>query len=131
MPHLDWSDALNLGVEEVDRQHRHLVEIANELLDEVRSENGQKAVDHAIAKLREYTLEHFRSEEEFMNSIGYPEREAHEQEHELLTRQVKKYQKALYQKDVVSVEEVKNFLKEWLIGHILGSDMKIAKFLRS
>jgi hemerythrin-like metal-binding protein len=129
MPKIEWSDSLSLGVERVDDQHKRMVKIANTFLESLRQRSEEAVIRGALRDLREYTVYHFHDEEDFMEHIGYPELEDHRREHEKLKGQVKDYQEKIYRRKNIDVEEVRDFLKDWLLGHILDTDMKIAKFL--
>lgn len=129
MSQIAWDDALLLGVEDVDNQHKQLVKIANSLLDAISSDQGKEALGKAVSWFREYTVFHFNAEEEFMESVGYPKRGEHAQQHMELKEKVKTLQQMLYRKENIAVSEVKQLLYEWLVGHILDSDMDIARYL--
>lgn len=130
MPKLSWSPSLSLGVEAVDKQHQQLVGIANTLIEAVEKGHGQEVVGEVIQSLREYTIRHFHEEEQFMSDIHYPKRAEHLARHVELVRQVKDFQHRLYIKQVVSGEQVKAFLKSWLLEHILRHDLDIGRFVR-
>lgn len=130
-PALRWDRRLSLGVAEIDDQHQALIGYCNDLVKAVRRGQGQKAVAKLMTQLRDYTVRHFTAEEGLMERMGYPELDAHRAVHNQLTKQVKLYQRQLYQQHAPEPAEVRSFLKDWLIGHILGEDLKIAAFLKS
>ena len=131
MAEIKWSDSLSLGVDEIDDQHMHLVDMANNLLLVIKLKKPQKEIRKLITELREYTVIHFADEEAYMEKISFPELEEHRREHKKLTEQVKDYQKTLYHQGEIDPHKVLEFLKTWLINHILTMDMEIAKFLKS
>ncbi len=131
MAEIKWSDSLSLGVDEIDDQHIHLVDMANNLLLVIKLKKPQKEIKKLITELREYTVIHFNDEEAYMEKIGFPELEEHRKEHQKLTERVKTYQKTLYHQYEIDPHEVLAFLKTWLLDHILSMDMDIAKFLKS
>lgn len=130
MARLEWTEALSLGVYRVDSQHMHLVEVANAFLKALEENQGDEAVEETIASLREYTVHHFHDEEDYMKEIRYPGRAEHQMEHNKLVQQVKQFQRDLYKHRGVTPEAMRDFLKEWLIGHIINTDLKIAAWLR-
>ncbi|MBU1003155.1 MAG: bacteriohemerythrin [Proteobacteria bacterium] len=131
MPKLSWSPSLSLGVDIVDKQHQQLVEIANTLIEAVEKGHGQEVVNSVIQSLREYTVHHFHDEEQFMADIHYPKRGEHAAQHAELVRLVKDFQHRLYIKEIISGEQIKAFLKSWLLEHILEHDLDIGQFVRS
>lgn len=128
---LQWSDSLNLGVAEIDNEHKQLLQVANELLDAVAHGRGEDAIERAVAQLREYTVTHFAHEEKYMERIAYPQLQEHVQQHKELTDKVKEFQRARFLQEEVSVDSVKNFLKTWLLEHILVEDMAIGEFAKA
>ncbi|MDP2848764.1 MAG: bacteriohemerythrin [Humidesulfovibrio sp.] len=129
MSELMWSSKLETGVPEIDDQHKKLIEIANNVIAAVREKLGTLGVDEFVQELREYTIVHFREEEERMEKLRYPEHGAHHTEHERLKHQVKLWQRELYHQERVTVDEVREFLRGWLIDHILQSDMAFKDWL--
>ncbi len=130
MKKIDWDDCLCLGVKRVDDQHRHMVGLVNELIDNLYRGKGEEIVRPLLGKLREYTVYHFHDEEAFMEELRYPERHEHQQEHKRLVDQVKKYQRDIYEHRIVEPAALLSFLKDWLLDHILKMDMQIGAFVR-
>jgi hemerythrin-like metal-binding protein len=126
---LKWDDSLSLGITRIDDQHRKMVDLANGVLEAIRRKQGQAVIRPLVQELREYTVTHFQDEEAFMERIRYPEIAEHRQEHMVLTQRVKDYQRAIYHREDIEVKEMLDFLKEWLVGHIIESDMRIARYL--
>jgi hemerythrin len=130
MKKLEWSDKLNLGVEKIDNQHQELVKLANNLLSAIQSHEAREVLDLVFKELREYTVFHFRDEEQYMEEIGFPKRGEHMIKHRELKDQVKQYQRDIYQKSEVSPSEVLEFLRGWLVDHIIYRDMEIASYIK-
>ena len=123
-----WSPSLSLGVKSIDEEHQHLLALANALILGVRKNDGQ-AIAKAFHELRKYTVTHFANEEHYMHRMCYPKLGAHRQEHARLKLQVKHFQDTLYRKGGVTKQEVVEFMKQWLIEHVLRVDMQIRDFL--
>ncbi len=126
---LEWSDALSVGFEEMDEDHKKLVEMVNTLNDAVdRGERGE-VIEDILEELASYTQWHFRHEERLMQEFEYEGLFEHKKEHEDLTAQavelIEKFQKG----DVAVPGMLLPFLKDWLTNHILGTDKKTGAFL--
>jgi len=130
MAYIDWSDEFSVKVEEVDDDHKRLVNMVNELHDLF----GQGAVDKdglldLLEKLLSYTSWHFRHEERLMQNYSDPELFNHKKEHEDLEKQATElYEKLLGGDDSVPAMLLP-FLKDWLINHIAGTDKQMGHFL--
>jgi hemerythrin len=60
MPHIAWDERLNLGIAELDAQHKLLLGHANRLIEGMDKGVAEAMVADLVQKLREYTLFHFR-----------------------------------------------------------------------
>ena len=70
----EFKEEFLTGIEEIDREHRRLFEIAGELYDLKCEEfipDKYDNIRHILEELRDYTLTHFEHEEAYMKSIGY------------------------------------------------------------
>lgn len=130
MKKLEWSDKLNLGVKQIDDQHQQLVHLANNLVLTIQTGETRDVLGKVFKELREYTVFHFRDEELYMEEIEYPERRAHAVTHRELKDQVKQYQRDIYKKSEVTPNEVLEFLRSWLVDHIIYKDMGIVNYIK-
>ena|SRR5271157_3277584 len=129
MAMLNWSDEYSVMVKEMDEQHKKLVGMINDLHEAMKTGKGKDVMEKILKSLVDYTVTHFSSEEKLMQSNDYPGFLAQKSQHEALTKQVLDFQKKYHEgKAVVSVE-IMNFLKDWLVNHITGSDKKYGPFL--
>jgi len=126
---LKWSPELSLGQKDVDEQHKELIRIANGLINAVSIGRGKRTIQNVVQKLREYTVFHFSNEEAMMEQMRFPERGQHAAEHLRLKLSVKNYQRQLYKNENVNAEEVLDFMKDWLLGHILTFDRDFATYI--
>lgn len=127
-----WNNNMSVGITVIDEDHKKLVAMVNELYDAVQGGHGKEALGKILDGLINYTVMHFAREEKFFLETGYPDAPAHKKEHADLTRQVLDVQ-AKYKAGATSTLslEVMNFLKNWLVKHIQGSDKKYAPYLNA
>jgi len=75
---------------------------------------------------------HFAHEEKLFAQTRYPEAAAHKKQHDELTRQVLEVQAKFHRGETGTLTlEIMNFLRNWLVNHILGSDKKYGPHLNS
>jgi len=129
MAKIEWSDKLSVGVEQIDNQHKELLRIANVLINAVSLGREVRVLENVLKRLREYTVFHFNSEEELMGDIRYPGRGDQAVEHARLKKEVKDYQRQIYKKEGLTPDEVLEFIKDWLLKHILTYDRELARFI--
>lgn len=123
---------MSTGIGVFDADRKKLVGVVNNLYDAVQGGQGKEALGKILDGLIDYTKSHFGREEDYMTKHGYPDIVTRKNEHANLTRQVLDVQ-SKYKSGVTSTLslEVLNFLKNWLIKHIQGTDKKYVPFLSS
>ncbi len=124
-----WNKSFEIGIAEIDQQHRTMVDFINTLATAL-VEGGKLPEVRGIAdQLLQYATSHFRDEEKLIASCSLPAEEqiSHRIAH---ARFVEKTQEILLRPDLFQEEvsqQVLEFLTTWLISHILGSDLKIVR----
>jgi hemerythrin len=119
-----WNDDLNLGVAEIDAQHRQLVNAINELHVAVEYSRSQEVILPLIERLLEYSRAHFQAEEQLLSDIGFPGIAGHKQEHQhFITKIHNLSHQFSYNRDFLAVH-VKDFLLAWFYNHIQTKDME-------
>ncbi|MCG2576919.1 bacteriohemerythrin [Dechloromonas sp. XY25] len=131
---LQWSDTLATGIARIDQQHQMLINILNDANNCFRAGGNAEAQAKAIEDLIGYTIYHFDSEEELMESGGYGDRlpddeKAHVREHRAFAKAATEYQLALKQGKAIDHETLFGFLNNWLVNHVMGTDQELGKFL--
>ena len=121
---ISWSNAMSVGVEALDRDHQVLVDMIRRIAV-AREEDGdvRPLIAEVLAELVAYTVYHFSREEHVMAACGYPELEAHRDEHKALTREVEDLQRRFGEADPdLGRDELLTFLTGWLNHHIMLQD---------
>jgi hemerythrin len=113
----------------IDSQHKRLAAIVNQLYTAMAAGQGRAMVGPVLAELVEYTKTHFSYEEREMDRVGYPATAAHKELHRKLMQQVTDIVRKWKDGESVSVVEVADFLKDWLIKHIGENDRPLASHL--
>ena len=121
----EWEDRYNLNVMTMDSEHKVLIKKMNHLSAACKeSDPNLKEIFDDFAK---YVEKHFLSEEEYMQSIGFPDLNSHKLIHQNLLEKVGTFKSQLESSGSLDDEFFK-FLKFWLSSHICGIDMKYSKF---
>jgi hemerythrin len=132
MPLMTWTEKLSVGVEVLDDDHKKLVGMVNELHDKMKAGHGKEALGKVLDELVNYTKFHFEREERFFAKTGYPAAFAHKQQHDDLTKQVLDVQTKYKGGAVATLSlDVMDFLRNWLVNHIQGSDQKYGPHLNA
>jgi hemerythrin-like metal-binding protein len=125
---ITWSDRLSVGVERIDKQHRQLVDLLNSLHAEMLAGRGMQALSEVLGNLIQYTKTHFNTEETLFRNHGYPDAQAHKQQHDELTEKAVALAREVSSGRATLTLPTMNFLKDWLSNHILKSDMAYKPF---
>jgi len=124
-----WSDILSVEVDEIDEDHRKLVNIFNILNHSVGEGGSPDYLAAVLEELINCTVWHFSHEERLMLKYGYEGAEEHKAEHRELIDSARKLQQGILQADKPVAEDDIEFLERWLTEHILTSDMRLGAYL--
>ena len=127
---MPWSSEIAVGLSDVDEQHRWLVDRINQLHSELSSPAPRSdAVAEVLEGLMDYTMNHFIMEEELFERHAYPDTVAHKALHNKFTSTI---MNALTDhEDGKNVSyDVLEFLKDWLIQHIMRTDKVYVPFMQ-
>ena len=128
MRELVWDRVLSVENDEIDNDHRILVNLFNLLARSVEEGESRAYIETVLEELIRCTAWHFCHEERLMLKHGYPELEAHRQEHLDLMDSVRDIQREILRTGKLEEEEFE-ILEQWLTGHILAADMKFGEYL--
>ena len=128
-----WKEAYCIGVEEIDEQHKSLVDLINMLnLDlNTKDANQYKAFQRAARRAVIYVQKHFASEEELMALHGYPELAYQKKRHAEFIRRILDDTSRFDRGDDLAPKSFLKYLSDWLICHIAEEDAKIGVFLQT
>lgn len=128
MSAFEWTDALAVGIDAIDRDHKVLVDQINMLSDAVESGANSTMTASVINVLIDYTVYHFDRERRMMEATGFPDADRHLKEHDLMVAKVKAMHQT-FSHGSRDAEDMFKFLKVWLTQHILKSDRALAAHL--
>ena len=128
MAFFEWSENYNLGIVDIDNQHKKLVLMINDLHDAMKSGKAADILGTLLAGLRNYNMTHFTNEEKYMMRFRYPKYAEHKGEHEVFIEKISEFQKRFASGNAAITVELMNFLKDWLTKHILGTDKEYVPF---
>ena len=125
-----WKPSYEIGINEIDMQHRQLVGMINELFEAIHGGQTGAAVEHVLDQLADYVKLHFRTEERYMQEHHYPHYAEHRQRHLELTRHVLAYHDRRGRGEAIGILELIDFLRDWLVEHITRQDRDFGNFLK-
>ncbi len=129
MKELSWDKALSVQVQEIDEDHRRLVDLFNILNRAVAEGESAEYIEALIDELLSCTIWHFKHEERLMLKYDYKGIDEHKREHRELIESASELQEKFQQSGKRLSNEDIEFLEQWLTGHILGEDMEMGSYL--
>jgi hemerythrin len=118
-----WSESCSVGHPLLDSDHRILVGLLDQLLDAMETGQSRDVIGNVVEVLAEYVQHYFLREEAILAAGGFPDLEAHRQEHRDLEAKVGQIRDRYNGGDRNALgNEVVVLLKKWLTDHILVSD---------
>ena len=126
-----WTEAMLTGVTAIDEQHQILVNMVNVANEKLAKDISRNTLVGIIHDLMSYAVYHFDTEEKLMVENTYPvdDKQQHFQEHRGFSAKVASLHQHVSQGELISREELLEFLNDWLINHIMHSDKKLGDFL--
>lgn len=126
-----WTEELSVGDPLLDKQHQHLLSKINALIDAIFESEDTVSVYEIIRFLDSYVNEHFRDEEDYMFTHGYPKLDEHRLLHEAFIIQYRNLKQKIFTEkpSELSLVEMENILAKWWINHIGQEDKKYADFV--
>ena len=127
---VQWTPRMELGISEIDRQHRMLVDYINDLHSAMSNHRSAEELLGILHKLRDYTSTHFRDEEKRFVHTDYPAVKDHLQIHREFEAKVDEVERGIKQGTVTLSMDLLSFLKDWLVQHIMGMDAQYVQYVK-
>jgi len=125
---IEWNETMSVGIQEIDEQHKLLVDLINQLHEAVVKSTDEVILNDILTELAQYTIVHFTVEESLMRIFDYPRYEEHKKQHESLKDQVFELQVKIKTGESSIGMEILGFLRNWLTHHILKDDKLYTPF---
>lgn len=125
----EFTEKYHTGIVIVDEEHATLFDIireTNDLISEELLHDKYDRIVEILGELRDYTIYHFQDEEKYMTSIGYSGLEAQKCAHQAFVDRLNEINlDEVDENQQEYLEELVEFLRSWLINHILKMDKLI------
>ena len=126
---LPWKAKYSVHVKSIDDQHKELVRLINELNNAMLYEKGRNEIARILKGLVDYTVLHFDYEEKLMKQCNYPDFDNHKKMHIKLVSTVQEFKRDFDSGEKELSKDVMEFLKSWLVEHIMGTDQKYSELM--
>lgn len=125
-----WKDEYSIGKKFIDEQHKKLFDIANKmdalLKNNFSIDKYDKIID-LIEELKDYTIFHFKEEEEYLLKHKYKKFLSHKVEHDEFIKKFSEIDfKRIDEGQDEYIRETFEFVYNWIVDHILKRDKEYA-----
>ena len=130
---IDWDDHMSTDVAAIDAQHQSLVDQINHLFQTLNQGMASESatIEGAVARLCDYLKDHFRFEEEWMQSARSPRLAEHRKQHQDVIKRLDGMRSGISTDTARAAYDILRNLRRDIIGHIIHEDMQTAPDWRS
>jgi len=121
---MKWSSKYEVGIPEMDAQHKHWIELLNAFCEGLEEQAMKLHLINLLYETINYTLYHFSEEERLMQNIGYPSLNDQKKLHTELYRTIESLRDKIARDEPVVPKTVTKELKNWFNYHLLIEDKK-------
>jgi hemerythrin len=122
-----WDDSFLIGIEELDHEHKVLIDDINRLHEELARHDEKSVIEKCLGDIYARMQAHFALEEHVMKEHGYKYFDEHKREHDELLDSCTEYMVQFLNDTGVSYSSpIEDNLKHWVINHIVTSDKKMS-----
>ena len=127
----EWNESFLIGIEELDHEHKVLIEDINRLHEELARNSEKSEIAKYLGDIHARMQAHFALEEHVMKEHEYEFFDEHKREHdELLDEYTENMLQFLNDVDTFSRISIENSLKQWVVQHIITSDKKMSQMVQ-
>lgn len=126
---ITWKPEYDIGIQEIDEQHRRLVALINNLYNVLVRKGSADEIGQVIDEVIDYTKVHFAIEECLLRMFEYDDYDQHKRGHDLFVEKVLHIHRRFQSGDASVSMELFSLLRDWLIQHIQEKDTQYAPVL--
>jgi len=121
---IKWDDKYSVDISIIDEEHKEFIDIINKAVAIKENNGNQEEVREVLYKMIKHALKHFATEETYMKKFNFPEFQLHRNEHLDFTNKTFDNLNKIIMGDYQVANEILEYLKQWLVNHIHGTDRK-------
>lgn len=124
-----WKPEYDIGIQEIDEQHKKLVQLINDFYTAMVKKSSAEEMGRVIHEVVDYTRIHFAIEECLLRMFEYEDYANHKKGHDLFVEKVQSIKQRFENGDHSVSMELFGLLRDWLIQHIQEKDTQYAPVL--
>lgn len=121
---LTWQSEWNSGNNEIDRQHRILLDGAQQLYRCILNDHVEEFIEHDLDKMIEDIKSHFNYEISLLLALGYEDVDGHQELHQALVEKTLRFRNELRNNTVKSEAFFSFLVDNVILVHMVKEDIK-------
>jgi hemerythrin-like metal-binding protein/PAS domain S-box-containing protein len=127
---LDWTADFELGIQEMDGQHKQLIDLVNTMHASLKQGKNKKEVKDNIRSFVDFASYHFGNEEQYFEQFGFDNTKEHTQEHKAFVKEILQFQSDYSANKIKFLDDLMQYIKKWLHKHFSITDKKYAELFK-
>jgi hemerythrin len=127
---LQWLDSYSVGHARIDFEHQIFLGLLNDFQMARKAGGNKERLLRILNEISSYARFHFKSEENIMADIRYPELAEHKNQHKALAEELCTMSLGL-EYDQMTPAGIEQSLLNWFSHHFITEDRKIARYLKT
>lgn len=119
---IEWNEECDISI--IDVGHKKFVDIVNKAIAAKQGDKSPEEIQKVLNEMIDYAWNHFKTEETHMQEFKYPDYKQHKEEHLSFVLKTLSYFNRVASSDYQILNEIREYLKQWLVNHIQGIDKK-------
>lgn len=131
MGYFEWTREIELGHPLIDSQHKHLLALAEAVVDPLFNSTEHRPGADELQALIDFAQEHFAMEEGLMREAGYLDAAVHANQHASLLTELRTYCSRVRHGQNTNPVGLVAFLWNWLVLHLDAADRQLVVWLQA
>ncbi len=127
---IKWKDEYNLGIKQIDEQHKNLVSVMNNLYEIINEEFGLDGTKKIFEELKKYSEQHFSLEEKYFDEFGFKNAEHHKQHHRFFREKIIELSEEGRLEQIPACFSLIDFLEDWFLNHVTNEDREYVSLFK-
>ena len=125
-----WDDSFLIGIEELDHEHKVLIDDINRLHEELARSDERSEITKCLGDVHARMQAHFALEEHVMKEHEYELFDEHKREHDELLEDYTECMMRFLNGALSSKNPLEERLKQWVVHHIITSDKRMSLIIQ-
>jgi len=126
---IHWDDKFSVGHAEIDKQHKTIIGLINQLKVDVNHDYIPQIRDFTLKEMIVYADNHLAYEERILEEAGYPDLVEHKSIHDSYRLKLKELQNRIDIGEASVKEDMLDFFNMWWEFHIREEDLKFRPYV--